>query len=140
MSLISVSVKLFIAGKYLCKASQNIAKEEQNKPTFLLLFSGSLITKYRYTDKKIELQMSGVGPNTFYWLAYKCPHGEFLPHLMSFYPAWRIHSNSKNVRNTIIIANTNSLIGRKILPPKNYPLQKCVNLSYSFKCLLFAKS
>ena len=40
------------------------------------------------------------------------------------------------------------LIGRKILilpspefiHPKNYRLQKCANLSYSVKCLLFAKS
>ena len=52
MAPISVSVKPFIV-KFRCKASRNTAKEEQKyKPTFLLLFSWSRITKSRYTNKK----------------------------------------------------------------------------------------
>ena len=61
------------------------------------------------------------------------PPSEFLPHLENFIP------NPKNVRNTITIANTNILVGRKILPPsefvppKNCPLQKCFDSSNSCK-------
>ena len=61
------------------------------------------------------------------------PPSEFLPHLENFI------TNPKNVRNTITNANTNILVGRKILPPsefvppKNYPLQKCFDSSGSCK-------
>ena len=42
------------------------------------------------------------------------PPSEFLPHLENFIP------NPKNVRNTITVANTNILVGRKILPPPEF--------------------
>ena len=68
------------------------------------------------------MHIQKLDPNTFYSLT--CAHlvdftppSEFLPHLENFTP------NPKNVRNTIIIVNTNIFIGRKILssPLNFYP-------------------
>ena len=64
MSLVSVSKKPFVV-KFL-----------QEKRKFLPVFSGSRITKSK--EQKTELQMSRVGPKTFYCLA--CAH------LEDFYP------------------------------------------------------
>ena len=63
-----------------CKASGNTAKDEHKyQPIFLLVCSGSLVTKsqvYQYT--KIELYMSRARPNTFYCFTFA--------HLVEFYP------------------------------------------------------
>ena len=77
--------------------------------------------------------MSRVGSKIYILLSHLCPSGEFLPYLENFIP------NPKNVRNTITIANTNILVGRKILPPPNLypqkitPFQKCFDSSDSCK-------
>ena len=59
------------------KTSVNTSKDEQNyHPTFLLLSSGSRVTKYQvYQYTKIE-------PNTSYYL--------ICPHLVDFYPIRKI--------------------------------------------------
>ena len=49
-------------------------------------------------------------------LPHLCPPGRFLAHLVSFSPG-DFYPNPKNVRNTIIIANTIIFIDRKPYPP-----------------------
>ena len=72
-------------------------------------------------------------------LSHLYPLGGFLPHLENFTP------NLQNVRNTIIVANTNIVVGKKILTPefvppkKNYPLLKFLNSCNSCEFSLFGK-
>ena len=73
-------------------------------------------------------------------LSQLCPPGGFLPHLVNF------TLSPKNDRSTIIIANTNSFIGRKILPSdfvkitQKVPFsKKCLNSDDSCTFLLYGK-
>ena len=120
-----------------CKTSGNTAKNEPKYPMIFLLVSlGPRVTMphAKFIHKKMNCGCQELDP-TYFTISF----GGFLPHLVSFYHTWRILlPNPRNVRNTIIIANTNISMGRKILtlsvfvspPKKKVPPPKCFNSNY----------